>query len=452
MFTKASEDGNDRGVIILKGGETPYRHETDHEQLFRQESYFHYLFGVKDPDFWGAIDVSSGKSFLFVPNYPASYAVWMGKIRTPAEWKELYEVDEVRYVDKMVDVLSNELKCQTLHILSGENSDSGRKHVELTFEGIDKFHVNKQKLTPILAECRVHKSPLELDVLRYVNKVSSDAHRKVMRSVRPGMAEYEMESLFLHEVYARGGCRHVSYTCICASGENSSILHYGHASFPNSRVMQDGDILSFDMGGEYHCYAADITRAYPVNGKFTADQRLVYETVLAAQDAVLNAMKPGVSWPEMHRLANRVICERFKSHGLLKGDVDDMMNHHIGALFFPHGLGHLLGIDTHDVGGYPKGTERFKEPGFRSLRTVRKLEPGMVITVEPGIYFIKHLLEDAAKHPEQSKFLNMEVLERFKTFGGIRIEDDVIITETGIENMTTAPRTVEEIEAWMAGK
>jgi Xaa-Pro dipeptidase len=449
MFKADSKNGE---VIILKGGESQNRHETDHEELFRQESYFHYLFGVKEPDCWGAIDVASGRAFLFIPRLPEAYAVWMGKIHPPSHYQQLYGVEEARYVDELAKVLSEELQCKTIHVMHGVNSDSGNAHKEIAFPGIENFTVEKQRLFPVLSECRVIKSPLELDLLRYVNRVSSEAHKQVMRQIKPGMSEFQMESIFLHECYFKGGCRHTSYTCICASGENGAILHYGHAAAPNSKQLHDGDMVVFDMGVEYHCYASDITCSFPVNGKFTADQRIVYETVLAAQQAVMREMKPGVEWGHMHRLANRVICQELKRHGLLKGEVDEMMKHHVGALFMPHGLGHFLGIDTHDVGGYPKGMERIPEPGIKSLRTLRKLEAGMVITVEPGIYFIEHLLDRAAKDPAHSQFLNMDVINRFRRFGGVRIEDDVIITENGIENMTKAPRTVEEIEAWMSGR
>jgi len=191
------------------------------------------------------------------------------------------------------------------------------------------------------------------------------------------------------------------------------------------------------------------SRSFPVNGKFSKEQAEIYNVVLASQQAVLDTMKPGVLWPDMHRLAYKVICEELKKIGLLKGDVHEMLKNHIAALFMPHGLGHFLGIDTHDPGGYPPGIERIMEPGIKSLRSGRILESGMVITVEPGIYFIEHLLEPAFKDPVKSQFLNVDKLKNYMKFGGIRIEDDVIVTETGIENMTTAPRTIEDIEATM---
>lgn len=147
----------------------------------------------------------------------------------------------------------------------------------------------------------------------------------------------------------------------------------------------------FDMGGEYYCYASDITCTFPSNGKFSPKQKIIYEATLRANRAVLNAVKPGVTWYDMHLLADRVILEDLKAAKLLTGDINEMLEHRISALFFPHGLGHMLGIDTHDVGGYPDVTQRPKQSGLKSLRTIRKLEQGMVLTIEPGVYFIDYV-------------------------------------------------------------
>lgn len=157
------------------------------------------------------------------------------------------------------------------------------------------------------------------------------------------MMEYKGESQFLHHSYSVGGCRHVSYSCICGSGPNASILHYGHAAAPNDKIIKDGEMLLFDMGANYFGYAADITCSYPVNGKFTDDQRFIYNAVLAACQAVHVNVKPGVNWTTMHDLANRVLLTKLKEGGLLQGDIDDMMKAGINAVFQPHGLGHLIG-------------------------------------------------------------------------------------------------------------
>ncbi|KAJ7421528.1 hypothetical protein WISP_42039 [Willisornis vidua] len=624
---RQNKDVQSNSVVLLQGGEETQRYCTDTGIVFRQESYFHWTFGVTEAGCFGAVDVDTGRSILFVPQLPESYAVWMGKIHPPEFFKKKYAVDEAHYVTER-----------------GVNTDSGNVSKEASFEGISqqcefccfdqgdshvmlpRFNVNNKILHPEIAECRVIKTDMELEVLRYTNKISSEAHKEVMKAVKPGMKEYEMERtatdhithqsfvhkqqvqqgtssdrlefrflacwdrrfletqqisldtfshiiLFQHYCYARGGMRHTSYTCICGSllvyqvttftngntvdsqcvlvalwwmvfsgnqrlqleleggggigvsatttepmascylllwhlrlqifladvsglmaalisGDNSSVLHYGHAGAPNDRTIEDGDLCLFDMGGEYYCYGSDITCTFPANGRFTADQRAVYEAVLKASRAVMRAVKPGVSWPDMHRLADRVHLEELTKIGILKGNVDDMVKVHLGAIFMPHGLGHLLGIDVHDVGGYPEGVERIDAPGLRSLRTARTLEQGMVLTIEPGIYFIDHLLDQALRDPAQSCFINNDVLRRFRGFGGImavpssiytgmlakwcfgftvspdlcldsaipglawyhqvRIEDDIAVTATGMELLTCVPRTVEEIEAFMA--
>lgn len=184
----------------------------------------------------------------------------------------------------------------------------------------------------------------------------------------------------------------MSYTCICGSGDNSSILHYGHAAAPNDKVIGEHDMLLFDMGANYFGYCADITCSFPANGIFTDDQRFIYNAVLAANRAVHNNARDGVNWLDMHKLANRTLLAELKKGGLLVGDIDDMMAAGINGVFQPHGLGHLIGLDVHDVGGYldtcpPRPTE----PGTKSLRFARELKAGMYVTIEPGCYFIDHV-------------------------------------------------------------
>ncbi|XP_021807054.1 xaa-Pro dipeptidase [Prunus avium] len=442
------------GFVFLQGGEEQNRYDTDHTELFRQESFFAYLFGVREPGFYGAIDIATGKSVLFAPRLPAEYAVWLGEIKPLSYFKERYMVCSVYYTDEITTVLHDE--CQgsgkpLLFLLHGVNTDSDLFSKPAEFQGIDKFDTDLTTLHPVLTECRVTKSDLELSLIQFANDISSEAHVEVMRKVRVGMYEYQLESMFLHHTYMYGGCRHCSYTCICATGENSSVLHYGHAAAPNDKTLEDGDLALLDMGAEYNFYGSDITCSYPVNGKFSSDQALIYNAVLEAHNAVISTMKPGVSWVDMHKLAEKVILESLKRGSILVGNVDDMMVERLGAVFMPHGLGHLLGIDTHDPGGYPKGLERPKEPGLRSLRTARELQEGMVITVEPGCYFIDALLVPAMGSSNTTKFFNHEAVSRFKGFGGVRIESDVLVTDTGCKNMTKVPREILEIEAVMAG-
>ncbi|XP_050040083.1 xaa-Pro dipeptidase [Dermacentor andersoni] len=445
--TLSNTDGS---FVVLQGGESTTMYCSDREPAFRQESYFHWAFGVEEPDYLGAVDVAQGRSYLFMPRLPASYAVWMGRLPTLEDVRARYGVDEVFYNDAVGDNLR--LKgARTLLTLRGRNSDSGKISAEAKFPNMEGFKVDAGPLFEEMAELRVFKTPLEMEVLRYANRVSSEAHKEVMRRIRPGMYEYQLEALFMQKCYGDGGARHVSYTCICCSGSNGAVLHYGHAGAPNDSPVADGDMCLFDMGCEYYCYTSDITCSFPANGRFTADQRGVYEAVLAASRAVLDAIRPGVSWPDMHRLAERRMLEALRSMGVLRGDVDAMMEARLGATFMPHGLGHFMGLDVHDVGGYLSADPpRPTEPGLRSLRTARTLQRGMVLTVEPGCYFIDTLLDEALRSPKLSAFLVPDVLQRFRNFGGVRIEDDVLITADGHEMLTQVPRTVEEIEALMA--
>ncbi|VAI57333.1 unnamed protein product [Triticum turgidum subsp. durum] len=443
-----------RGLALLQGGEEQTRHCTDHLELFRQESYFAYLFGVREPGFYGAIDIASGQSILFAPRLPPDYAVWMGEIKPLPYFKDRYKVDLVFYVDEIVQVLQDRFSQHgkpVLFLLYGKSTDSGNYSKPASFEGIEKFDTDLSTLHPILTECRVIKSGMELALIQYANDVSSEAHIEVMRQAKPGMKEYQLESIFLHHSYRYGACRHCSYTCICATGENSSILHYGHTAAPNDRTLNDGDMALMDMGAEYNFYGSDITCSYPINGKFNSNQAIVYNAVLKAHNAVISHMQPGLKWVDMHKLAEQTILESLKNEKIIHGDIADMMARRLGAVFMPHGLGHLLGIDTHDPGGYPEGLERPKEPGLSSLRTIRELKEGMVITVEPGCYFIDALLRPARDDPISSKFFNWEEIEKYKSFGGVRIESDLYVTAQGCKNLTNCPRETWEIEAVMAG-
>lgn len=322
--------------------------------------------------------------------------------------------------------------------------------------------------------------------MKYCAYVASNAHVAVMRSTHAGMMEYELEARFLFEIYKNGGCRRCAYTSICACGPNASVLHYGHAGAPNDRQLGEADIALLDMGSEYHGYVSDITCSFPVSGKFSSDQRGVYEGVLSAQIAVLENMRPGFSWVACHRAAERQILKALLGLGILRDPsascsstpqlrfhqpfsvfqlqlnssddgvlnslIDAMVNVDLGAVFFPHGLGHLIGCDTHDVGGYlPGSPDRSTKPGVDKLRTSRCLEAGMILTNEPGCYFIDMLLDRALASPEQAIYINNDVLKRFRGFGGVRLEDVVLVTETGPANLTLCPRTCEEVESVMSG-
>ena len=237
----SSSPSNSKNIVVfLVGGTNPNRNDTDHEPIFRQESYFHYLFGVKEPDFVGLIHIQSGhqNTVLFIPRLPSEYATFMGAILTPDEYKDMYQVDECYYVDEVTEYLkkiqgqNGDDGCLSIMLLEGLNTDSGNMY---SSESAKKFipdelgdAIDIDTLFPLLVECRVIKSEQELQLMRHVAELSSDAHVYVMRECKPGMAEWQLEALFRHYIYFYHGCRQVSYTPICACGPNSSVLHYGH--------------------------------------------------------------------------------------------------------------------------------------------------------------------------------------------------------------------------------
>lgn len=440
-----------KAVVILQGGSEIPLYNSDITYVFRQEPYFMWSFGVLEPDCYGAVDVETGKSILFVPKLPEEYAIWMGSLMTFCDYQSKYKVDQVCYKDDIASELAK-MDTNLILTLNGINSDSNLPTQEATFDGIEKFKVDNKILFPIIANLRVFKTDMELEVLKYVVEVSADAHINVMKTIKPGLMEYQCESTFLHHCYSVGGCRHAAYTCICASGPNSSVLHYGHAAAPNNKLIRDGELCLMDMGASYFGYTGDITCTIPANGKFTSDQKLIYEAVLKANKAVQAFAKPGTKWTCLHQLAVRTILNDLKEGGLLKGDLADIIKANLGAIFMPHGLGHLMGLEVHDVGGYlPDQPPRPKTPGMNKLRFARILEKGMVITIEPGCYFIDVLLDKALADSTQSAFIVPEVLERFRGFGGVRIEDDIVITEDGMVNLSgKVPRSVEDIEKIMS--
>ena len=345
-------------VILLAGGVSTMRDSSDHEPLFRQESFFLWAFGVKEPDFFGTVDVDTGVATLFAPRLPPAYAVWYGSLTSPTQFAAQYGTGRGAYVDELASTLAG---ASTLYTLSGTNSDSGSVAPPATFPGIAGFTVNSTTLWDLACEARVFKSPGELALLKYVARVSSEAHLAVMQHAgavygggapAPGkpsaLTEGQLESLFHHWCYYHGGCRFQSYTCICASGVNGSVLHYGHAGEPNARTLTPTDLCLFDMGGEYHGYGADITCSFPASGKFSDDQGLLYDATFAAWKGVLDGARPGVSWVSLHEVAYREMLAVLLRGGVLQGDLQEMMDANLGATFMPHGLGHFLGIDTHE--------------------------------------------------------------------------------------------------------
>ncbi len=427
---------NQRSIIYLRGAEIMYRYGTDYEYPFRQESNFWYLTGVDEADYHAVLDIASGDYYLFAPKRDAQYGVWHGRIKSREEIQEKYQPDFL-YYDRDLPALLKKLSPDTIYCLNDEQAEF--------IETLEKsFQVETETLSDALTYCRCIKTEGELDKMRRAAEINNIAHLEVLKALKPGMYEYELKGLFEYH-QQKHGLLHAAYSGIHAGGRNSAILHYSE----NNQKIEDGDLYLIDAGYEYEGYASDVTRTYPANGRFTGVQAAVYQVVLDTLNRTTELARPGVQMENLHLAACHIVLEGLKEIGLVKGSVEAMMENNVFALFFPHGLGHFLGLDTHDVGGYPKGVERIDRPGIRYLRVRRDLMPGMVITLEPGIYFVPALLKPAFEDSTISEFLVKEKIENLFDFGGIRIEDNLIITREGNENLTDVPKSIKEIEEIM---
>jgi Xaa-Pro dipeptidase len=441
------------GIIILQGGDEIPRFDTDVCYYhFQQEASFYYLTGVREPSCYTIYEVSSGEVTIYINLSQCDKVKIFCTVPTLDELSQKYKLTFKHSNDMYNDIaLRNPDK---IYVLKGINSDSGSEvyTAKLNFPqemtDIESKIDNSETAYELLAETRTVKTKDEIALLQFINNATIEGHNQVFKQIKPGMVERDAENIFVNFIRAEYYARIWAYPCICGTGEDSATLHYQK----NDITIKDGDLLLLDMGARLGGYIADVTTTLPVNGKFTEKQKNIYDLVLLANRTVMNLLKPGVLWPDMHLEAEKVILNGLKKLYILNDyDIKEMLDKRVAYYFFPHGLGHFFGAEVHDVGGYLSSCpKRRSEVGLRSLRTARMLKEGNAITVEPGIYFIRFLIDKAYADEQISKYLNKEVLESYMDLGGVRIEDDVIITENGFINLTQViARTTEEIEALM---
>ena len=395
----------------------------DVEFPFRPDSNFYYLTGLDEPEAVAALvpGREEGEFVMFCRERDPAAEQWHGARLGLEGVREQHGADDTYPIGDLDDVLpgllgdkprlyyamghygefDRRMLAWIAHVRSGARRSGGLEEVVM--------------LDHLVHEMRLFKSKAEIAAMSKAAQVSAAAHERAMRICRPGMAEYRIEAELLHE-FARGGCRAPAYPSIVAGGANACTLHYTR----NSDKLRKGDLLLIDAGAEYECYASDITRTFPVNGKFSRAQRDVYSLVLAAQAAAIDTAAPGRTFEDVHMAAVRVLVEGLLALGVLKGRVKRVIDDGKYKRFYMHRTGHWLGMDVHDVGSYRIGDEP------------RALEPGMVMTVEPGLY----IAPDDQKAPKRLRGI------------GIRIEDDVLVTQSGCEVLTAAaPKSIEEIES-----
>jgi len=304
-------------------------------------------------------------------------------------------------------------------------------------------------LKQAIEETRVVKDEYEIELLRMANDITAKGHIAVLQNAKSATNERELEATFIGTCIANG-CREQSYHPIVASGTSSATLHYQK----NDDGLIDPETgrkklnVLLDAGGEYRTYCADVTRTFPLSGKFSAESRAIYDIVMEMQDGSLAMIKEGILWEDIHSHAHRIAINGLLNLGILRGKADELFEKRVSVAFFPHGLGHFLGMDTHDTGG--KANYEDEDTMFRYLRVRGRLPAGSVITVEPGVYFCRFIIERYLQSPELSKYIDTNVLEKYWEVGGVRIEDNIHVTRDGYENLTSAPKTVEEMESLVA--
>ena len=395
----------------------------DTEYRFRPDSDFYYLTGFDEPN---ALLVlvpgrEEGEQVLFVQPRDPGRETWTGRRLGVERAPERLEVNEAHSIDTLGQILPELMRGRSpLYYRTGSRPEldsdvlnwiHGLRSVRQACPGPSEI------LDPatLVHEMRLHTDASELRWMRQAAEITRLAHQVAFQSTRPGCYEYEIEAR-IEMVFRRHGGSGAAYPSIVASGANATILHYTR----NDRRMGNGDLLLIDAGCEYGCYAADVTRTFPVGRRFSATQRLVYDLVLAAQAAAMEAVRPGCPFSDYHERALEVLVDGLRDLGLLTGSRDEILESGTYRRFYMHRTGHWLGLDVHDAGNY-----------FTQGTTHRPLEPGMVVTVEPGLY----IAEDDETVPAEFRGV------------GVRIEDNLLVTESGHEVLTAEiPRTAEEIE------
>ena len=437
------------GIILLLGNEEAPMNYADNQYPFRQDSSFLYFFGLDCPGLAAVIDIDQGAECVFGDDLTVDDIVWTGPQPTLKEKCLKTGISETAGLDKLPEVLKKAVKQgREIHFLPQYRAENVLKIQQLL--GIHPSDINSQVselLIKVVIAQRSIKSEHEIEQLEAALDISYEMQTLAMRMSKPGIYERQVASAMEAVVLSHGSTLAFP-TIFSIHGET---LH--NHNYDNQ--MQAGDMAVNDSGAESPLhYASDITRTIPVSGKFSQKQKEIYFIVLNAQEKAIEAVKPGVEFREIHLLACRELASGLKDLGLMKGDIEQAVQAGAHTLFFQCGLGHMLGLDVHDMEGlgeeyvgYTDKIKRNPEFGFKSLRLAKALEPGFVITVEPGIYFIPELIDRWKASQKNSQYINYELIETYRDFGGIRIEDDVLVTDTSHRVLgKKIPKAISEVE------
>lgn len=425
---RLAEEMGPHSIAIIATSPVAMRNR-DADYKFRADSSFFYLTGFAEPEAVAIIEtfesIDEGYTYsLFCRERDREMEIWHGYRAGVDGAVEDYDADEAYDIDLLdEEIIEKLLNKQKLFYRMGQQADFDARVAKWIAEANGESRKGTSapaqiiQLDRILDEMRLHKSTQEIELMQTASTISAQAHTRAMQAVKPGMMEYALEAE-LNYIFGQNGCV-PSYNSIVGGGENGCILHY----VENDKVLKDGDLVLIDAACEYQLYASDITRTFPVNGKFSPEQKALYNVILKAQLAAIDAVRIGNSYKEPHRIAVRILVQGLLDLGLMQGDIEQIIESESFHQFYMHGTGHWLGMDVHDVGSYKIEGEW------------RAYEEGMAVTVEPGLYIA----------PDD------ETVDAKWRGIGIRIEDDVVVTKNGPRVLTAAVvKTVEEIEALMA--
>lgn len=442
-----------RGIIIIPGNHEAPCNYKDNTYWFRQDSTFLYFFGLQREDLVGVLDCETGKDYIFANDYDIDDIIWTGPLPSVKELAASVGVENSGDMKALAEYCRKAVCNATrVHFLPPYRADI---RADLAaWLGLDYHAVNSYASMELILACvkqRSIKSAEEIEEIEKAIATAYNMHVGAMKLAMPGRYEYELAGFMEGEAWKGNGP--VSFPVIMTV-HGETLHNHGH----NNR-LEVGRMLVMDAGCETPMnYCSDITRSVPVGGKFDERQKAIYEIVLAANMEAARVTRPGITYKEVHTAASRVLAEGYKGLGILKGSVDDIVANGAHSLLMPHGLGHMMGLDVHDMEnygqinvGYDEETRPSEQFGLGSLRCGRRLQPGFVITDEPGCYFIPALIDKWHAEGTNKDFVNFDELEKWKDFGGIRIEDDVLVTETGARVLgKPIPKTVKEIEETMA--
>jgi Xaa-Pro aminopeptidase len=442
-----------KGVLFFPGNDESAMNYSANTYPFRQDSSFLYFFGIDLPGHAAIIDLDSGEEVVYGNNLDIDDIIWMGNQALVSENAAKAGITITKPLNELKADIQKALKLnRPVKILPPYRGDQKvfiSEILDIPLNQISKF-VSEEFIKAVIS-LREVKDADEINEIEFAADVAYRMHTTMMKMAHPGTWEREIVGHMEGISLSNGGM--VSFPIIL-SMDGQTLHNHSHGN-----LLNGGRILVSDAGCESPMhYASDFTRSVPVGGRFSQRQKEIYEIVLAANVTTIQNIKPGIFNKDLHMMAARIVTEGLKSIGLMKGDTEEAVQQGAHALFFPHGLGHMLGLDVHDMEnlgenyvGYDEEVTRSKQFGTAYLRLAKRLKPGFVFTIEPGIYFIPALIDLWRKENKFDNFINYAKLETYKDFGGIRIEDDVLVTENGGRLLgKPIPKTVEEIEKFMS--